>query len=96
MLKDKLINQLDNDDYWQNSDRGTYIVLYKNKRLNTGQIAYLTIGSAKKSLYEYFRYVHDQHDNYTRSEKNELIKNLIQELIDNGQLTFYDLSKNTM
>lgn len=36
--------------YWKETDRKSYIALYKGERLNTKQIAYLTPAAAKKAV----------------------------------------------
>jgi len=37
-------------NYWKETDRKSYIALYKGERLNTKQIAYLTPAAAKKAV----------------------------------------------
>ena len=39
-----------NASYWKETDRKSYIALYKGERLNTKQIAYLTPAAAKKAV----------------------------------------------
>lgn len=39
-----------NASYWKETDRKSYIALYKGQRLNTKQIAYLTPGAVKKAV----------------------------------------------
>jgi len=39
-----------NASYWKETDRKSYIALYRGQRLNTKQIAYLTPAAAKKAV----------------------------------------------
>jgi len=92
MLRDELLNRLESDRYWEASDRGLFIVTYKGKQLNMKSNTYLTISSAKASLYvNYFQYTYSREESYTTSERKSMIKKFINELIDNGDIKFVNL-----
>lgn len=91
MLKDKLLERLEADNYWENSNRGLYVVKYKGKLLCTDQQAYLTIAGAKKALYAYFRYTYSTDEQLDRKRRHEIIKEFVDSLILTGDITFSNL-----
>ena len=44
---------LQSTEYWKNTNRKSYIALYKGMRINTKQVAYLTPGAAKRAISDY-------------------------------------------